>query len=761
MGYELIVCEKPKAAEKIAYALADSRPIKKSEDGVPYYVIQHNGKEIVIGAAVGHIFGLAQKDKSSWDYPVFDIMWKPTYEVAKLSGFSKKYLNTLKKLAKDAEAFSIATDYDVEGEVIGLNILRFACKQKDGRRMKFSTLTKPDLVKAYESISPTLDWGQAKAGETRHILDWYYGINLSRALTLSMKKAGMFKVLSAGRVQGPALKIICDREKEIKVFVPTPYWELQLEGAVTAGKFLAMHETEKFWDKKAAETALANATGKPAAVEEVTRKQFSQSPPTPFDLTTLQTEAYRCFGIAPKDTLAIAQNLYTEGLISYPRTSSQKLPKEIGYETILREIQKQPDYKTECELLLKSVPLKPFEGDKVDPAHPAIYPTGIFPQNIEGRDKKIYDLVVRRFMAVFGKPAIRETMTAKVRVGTEPFLAKGTRTVEKNWHILYGKYATFKEEELPQMTKGDKVAVEKLGMEGKETQPPKRYTPSSIIKELEKRNLGTKSTRAAIIESLYDRNYAAEKSIEATELGLKTVAVLETYSPKILDEALTRKFEEQMELIRENKVQPEDVLEEARVVLYDILQEFKKNELEIGKALVHSFRDTKDMENAIGRCPSCKEGALRLSFSKKINKRFIACMRYPECKTIFQIPQSGRIKALHKECKQCNYPMIAISSGKNPQQICLNNNCPSKQQDASLEAKAEKISSGEITKNCPKCTKPLVLRRSIYGAFLGCTGYPNCRHTERLDGTVSKPKSSGQKKAKTKKSSSAKAVSQE
>ena len=160
------------------------------------------------------------------------------------------------KLAKNAGSVTIATDYDIEGEVIGLNVVRYIAKKTDAQRMKYSTLTKPDLIEAYKNISPTLDWGQANAGETRHILDWYWGINLSRALTIAVKTTGGFKLLSSGRVQGPALKIIVDKEKEIRAFKSEPYWEVQLVLNENNVEFIAQHEKGRFTDRNEAEKFL-------------------------------------------------------------------------------------------------------------------------------------------------------------------------------------------------------------------------------------------------------------------------------------------------------------------------------------------------------------------------------------------------------------------------------------------------------------------------------------------------------------------------
>ncbi|GAF94503.1 unnamed protein product, partial [marine sediment metagenome] len=278
--------------------------------------------------------------------------------------------------------------------------------------MKFSTLTKEDLIKAFANRTPHLDWPQAHAGETRHKMDWYFGINLSRALTNSIKETGSFKLMSTGRVQGPALKLIVDKEKEIKAFIPDPYWEIQLTGEISKGNIIALHELGKIFDsKKAKEIFNKTHKEKTAKVTKVEKKQFKTHPPVPFDLTSLQIEAHKCIFMSPKNTLSTAQELYTGGYISYPRTSSQQLPKEIGYKKILTLLSKQPPYKKETDFLLKKSKLIPNNGKKTDPAHPAIYPTGIPPKFKSDYDKKLYDLIIRRFFAVFGDPATRETMT--------------------------------------------------------------------------------------------------------------------------------------------------------------------------------------------------------------------------------------------------------------------------------------------------------------------------------------------------------------
>ena len=335
MGYELIVTEKPSQAKKIAESLTNSKAINKKENGVNYYIITHGDKDIVVASAVGHVYSLTEKERS-FNYPSYNISWKPAYDVNKNSSHTRKYLQVIKKLAKEADSFTVGTDFDVEGEVIGWNLIRFACKQKDAQRMKFSTLTKPDLIKSYENKLPTIEWGQAHAGETRHFLDWMYGINLSRALSSAIRKAGLFKTLSSGRVQGPALKILVDKEKEIKKFIPVPYWQIMYRGNVKSDnstgneELNANHKKDKFFDEEEAKKVFEKINKEDGKISDIEKRESKSQAPTPFDLTTLQTESYRSLRISPKDTLAIAQELYTKGYTSYPRTSSQQLPKELG-----------------------------------------------------------------------------------------------------------------------------------------------------------------------------------------------------------------------------------------------------------------------------------------------------------------------------------------------------------------------------------------------------------------------------------------------
>ena len=683
-GYELIITEKPQAAMKIADALGKSE--KRNLHGISYYEVNRDGENIVVACAVGHLFTLSQNQKGS-GYPVFDISWMPNYIVRK-ADFTKKYYDTLLSLAKNAGSITVATDYDIEGEVIGLNVVRFICSQKDANRMKFSTLTKPELNQAYETKNKSINWGQAIAGETRHYLDWFYGINLSRALMNSIREAGRFKIMSIGRVQGPTLNLIVERERKIQAFKPEKYWQVFIkvkneqfrgsEGSDKQAKLgVSEHEIELKYNKdifnKKELEQFDNLIGK-IAIASTIKKEELLPPNPPFNLTSLQMEAYRLHGFTPAKTLQIAQSLYLAGLISYPRTSSQKLPDSINYREILSNIAKQ--YKAE-NLIKRS---KPIEGKKSDPAHPSIYPTGETQMLSSGEEEKIYNLIAKRFLCLFCEDAIIDNKTITAKYNNLIFSVKGSEVRKKAWLEIYPY--KIKETELPDLS--GEVKIIDLRKEEKETQPPKRYSPASIVSELEKRNLGTKATRASIIETLYDRGYIKERSIEATPLGISLISTLEKYSPIIIDEKLTRKFEKEMDSILESKKNFEEkekrVVEEAKETIREISQDFEKNKQEIGKELVSAEMEIQKQnkeENKLIQCPVCKKGSLAITYSKKNRRHFIACNAYPECKTTYSLPPNSLIKKSDKICEECGFPMlISIRKAKRPWEFCFNKDCP-------------------------------------------------------------------------------------
>jgi DNA topoisomerase-1 len=685
-GYIMIITEKPQAAAKIAEALAEKTPAKRNAEGVAYYEFERGGKEIKVVCAVGHLFTLAQVNlRNPW--PTFDIKWAPNYLVRK-SDFTKKYYDVIARISKKASEIIVATDYDIEGEVIGMNIVRYICNQKDAERMKFSTLTGKEIEQAYEHRSKTLDWKQGIAGETRHYLDWIYGINLSRALMDAVKSAGSFRLMSIGRVQGPALNIIVKKEREIAKFKPEKYWDVFLD--VNDGKNELRVKHVKDIKKEIELKKFRELKGKQG--DAVTEKsQDKISPPAPFDLTSLQMEAYKFFKITPAKTLEIAQSLYLSGVISYPRTSSQKIPKEIGYDKILDRLNEKFNF---SKFIKRSIPV---EGKKTDPAHPSIYPTGEF-HALSEDEGKIYDMIVKRFVSCFCDDAVLDNKKISVTAEDLRFTTKGMAIAQKGWMNVYPSDS--KEREIPDMN--GKVDIKEVIIEEKMTQPPHRYTPASIVSELEKRNLGTKATRAAILETLYGRGYIKEKSIEATSLGISLIESLEKNCPIIIDEKLTRDIEDELEHIRESKNPFQDeqrILKDNEKIIFKIGDEFSRNKLKIGKELIDAttklWEDEKK-QNEIGTCPVCKKGLLAIKYGKKFGRYFVACNAYPECKTTFSLPPNGLIKPIGKICEQCGFPLLmSLRKGKKPWIFCFNPVCPSRQNKEERKEEIEEIGEKE------------------------------------------------------------------
>lgn len=569
--------------------------------------------------------------------------------------------------------------------VIGYNVLRFLANRNDAKRMKFSTLTKDELIEAYENASPHIDFGQLEAGLARHELDWLWGINTTRALTLALKSAAEkgFAILSSGRVQSPTLAILLEKELEIRKFKPKPFWELELHVKINGTEAVASYEKGRIWKKEEADKILQECKGKDAKVKDIKKKKYKQAPPVPFNTTDLQAEAYQQFKFSPQQTMNIAESLYQAGYISYPRSSSQKLPPSINYERILKALASLPQYKKFAEELLKKEKLVPVEGKKEDPAHPAVYATHEIPDlsKLTPQQRKIYDLIARRTLAVFGDEALRETNTVSLDVAGHVFLLVGKRTLEPGWTKIYEPYLKREEIILPELKIGQTLKVIKIEELAKETQPPARYSQGSIIKEMEARNLGTRATRAEILQTLYDRGYISGKSIQVTKLGETVVKALKEFCPKILSEELTRRFEEEMEQIYNGKKKREEVVEEAKKTLKEILEEFKANEKKIGKKLLEALITKREEERRLGNCPNCRTGELRILRSRVSGKFFVGCSNYPNCKMGYPLPAGAKIQVTGQICEKCNTPIIQVlRKGKRPFRMCLEPKCETKKE---------------------------------------------------------------------------------
>ncbi|MCK5046828.1 MAG: DNA topoisomerase I, partial [Candidatus Heimdallarchaeota archaeon] len=586
----LCISEKPTAAKRLATALDQQGKPKKLPNPrnlakVPVYECRRNGDTIIVIPALGHLFSTVEDSSRGWHYPAFSYKWVPSY-IANPKHGSRPFIAAFKKYGKDVDEVIVATDFDLEGEVIGASIAKFACDRQltDVKRMKFSTLTKEDIVDSYENLQPTVDINLANAGFARHEIDWLYGINLTRALTLSIKHStGRYKLVTTGRVQGPTLKFVADRERDIQTFVPIPRWVIDAK-IILEGEEIPLEFNKKFVPTFAeAEKIVSDVLDKDGVVSKISSREFSQNPPLPFNLGSLQSEAYRYFGYSPSRTLRAAESLYLSALISYPRTSSQQFPGSINLKAILKDLTKNDLFKTRANKLLTIPKLKPTKGKKKDPAHPPIHPTGKkAPASLGGDANNIYKLITCRFLAIFGPPAVKKSLRLDIEVNKQIFFLRGMKVLKKGWLEYYAPFGKVDEIELPDLAEGDKVSISSIVHKQSYTQPPARYNPNSLLKKMEEEELGTKATRASIIDILYSRGYIEDDSINATDLGFAVIDTLEKNCPDIISVELTRNLEKEMESITTGDKRREIVLMESIKQLKKILESFYEKEKIIG-----------------------------------------------------------------------------------------------------------------------------------------------------------------------------------
>jgi DNA topoisomerase-1 len=695
--YRLVICEKPDAARRVADALAEDGVEPLVVNGVQVLRLRREGRDYVVCSALGHLYAISDSFRHREVYPVLDLEWYPAHTIDKDAKGVGKRLLAIQRLARGATSFVNACDFDVEGETIGHNILRYACGgvQDVAVRAKFSTLTKEELVEAFASAKAGVGSGLAKAGRARHAVDFMWGINLSRALSGSLSTAySGYRTISMGRVQGPTLGFVVKREVEIRSFVPTPYWTVAALFEREGVRFEAPSAVPRFERKVDAEAMRDGCQGKAARVSTLSRSIFKQPPPTPFDTGDLQKEAYRSFGFTPSRTLQIAERLYLDALISYPRTSSQKLPPSIRYRDILSNLGGMQEYGSAVRELLAGE-LRPREGEKVDQAHPAIYPTGERPRrSLDPWERKLFDLVVRRFLATFAADAIRERISADIEVhGGHAFRTTGRRTLRPGWMRYYAKYTGVEDRDVPSLKEGDALSVLRVDCEERFESPPPRYNQSSLLEKMEKESIGTKATRAETISTLIGRGYVSGDGLVASDLGISVFETMQEYCPQIVSTALTRETEAALEEVeRGDGGDGTDLLERAIDMLSKQVERLKENEPGIGRMMNESATETSVAQSVLGPCPVCKTGRLRVIRSFKTKKRFVGCTNYPAgCRASAPLPQRGTVKAASKPCRSCGWPVVYVRTGRRyPWRLCVNVGCPDKVKKGTAGGKEKK-----------------------------------------------------------------------
>ncbi len=708
----LIISEKNHAAQRIALILSNNTQKRRSVAGVPVFEFSRNGDDYLVLGLRGHIVELDYPAKfNDWSAvsPKDLIYAKPE---KKVDPSAKKIMTALKDIAFGVDEIIIATDFDREGELIGVEALQQADTKKPLKRARFSALTKWEIEKAFSELTE-VDYKLASAAETRQLIDLVWGASLTRFISLASGQLGK-DFLSVGRVQSPTLALVVAREKEITEFKPTPYWVVSAN-LKKGEEFRATHKHGTFDDKDAAQAALANAKqAKTATVKGVSVSEKDEYPPAPFNTTVFVAEATKR-GLTASQAMKIAEDLYTDGYISYPRTDNTVYPPSLSLRSILEKLTKS-EFSKEAEELLAQENIRASRGKKSTTDHPPIHPVDAATKSeLKGHRWDIYELVTRRFLATVAPPCHSEATVVDMDVGSEPFVSEGYRILFQGWRKYY-PYYTSSETLLPAMKEGDTPEVLKALSTEKKTQPPPRFTQGSLIQEMERKGLGTKSTRHETIQKLYDRRFAKGVKIEPTESGIAVVAALENHARlhdeyKITHAKMTAHLESEMDLIAQGERVLADVVEESQDMLDDIMTVLEKNKKEIGDDIRKALR----AQHNLGECPKCKEGQL-LEIRLKTGQSFVGCSRYPECRNTYPLPSGMLALASDQKCDVCGGPKVKfVAKGQPPSIVCIDPKCEGARRERTLG-------------KCPACGGDIMVIQSKKGKrFAGCASYPKCK----------------------------------
>jgi DNA topoisomerase-1 len=722
----LIVTEKNNSAKKIAEILSGGTAKEDSSYKTPFYTWDGpNGPQMTIGLK-GHVLNPA--------FPESYSNWQETNprdlidaELIK-EATDKNVVRALKKVAKDADDLVIATDFDREGELIGLEALQeileanpeLATIESNGsgggatgtavKRARYSALTKDEIERAFANLDE-LSYPLANAGAARQDMDLIWGATLTRAVSTATRRFGS-NFLSVGRVQSPTLGLIVQRELERRAHVPEPFWEVSAKFAHPEGSFIAEHTTDKFWKEEEAEAAVANSKT-PGTVKEITAKKNTRKPPTPLNTTAFTTDASSRLGITPSRAMRIAEDLYMDGYISYPRTDNTVYPKSLDVKELVSELVGIDDFKA-AEFLLDGRALQPTRGKKETTDHPPIYPTSaVNPHRLEARSeahRKVYELVARRFLATFSPPMISESTRANIETAkgdpsaaeAETYFIRGSVVVDPGYAAIY-TYARSADTEIPKLEEGQELELEGVEMEGKETPPPPRISQGKLIEMMEERGLGTKATRADIIQKLYDRGYVFANPPEPSETGIAMCKAFENYVPRMATPEMTAEMEAEMDQIAAGEMTKDQVLADSRDMLRSAFDEMgddlrTDDEESKWRKFAREIWAGMDQDRILGPCVVCEEAGrkqedgspnmLRIIRARKSGKRFVGCQGWDgdnpdspdSCDVTFPLPQ--RVRGLYKIEELCSVcgrtPRLQVVPWRGrPWKLCLNDDCPS------------------------------------------------------------------------------------
>ncbi len=670
------------------------------------------GKEYKVIASKGHIrdlpkstFGITVDDETG------DLV--PKYSIPRDASATVK---ELKKLAKEAETIYIATDEDREGEAIGYHIAKAIGKDPEALpRIVFHEITKSAIQHALETPRK-VDMDSVDAQQTRRLLDRIVGYKLSPLLASKIQKG-----LSAGRVQSATLKLVVDREREIKAFKPEEYWtidalfEKNIDAAIYDYNGLKIEKLTIKTEADAQEivSAAQSESFKVASIEKTQRK--TKTPP-PFMTSTLQQAASTQLGFSPKKTMMVAQKLYegvktdkgVMGVITYMRTDSLNLAKEA-----VEEAREHINATYGEKYLPKKPKIYASKSKGAQEAHEAIRPTRVDfdPQtaaaHLSADELKLYRLIYNRFLACQMTEALLESQTILFKGEKCTFKASGRKLLFDGFYKVTG-YSE-KDKLLPDLKEGTPVSLDEIKKEQHFTEPPARYNEASLIKKLESLGIGRPSTYAPTITILQQRKYIelVKKRIHPTEIAFTVIELLEKHFPEIVDSNFTAKMEETLDRVAAGEENWQKILKEFYTPFMQKIEEGKKN--------------IKSQKVAIPTGENCPKCGAELLLRKGRYGEFIACSNFPKCKYTKNTDgtEPEQPEETDEKCEKCGSPMVIKNSRRGKFLAC------------SAYPKCKNAKSltppKELEVPCPECGGKLQEREGRRGKFYGCSNYPKCK----------------------------------
>ncbi len=694
------------------------------------------GKDYEVIASKGHIrdlpksrFGISIEEGSNHLIP--------TYSVAKENAAIVK---EIKALAKKADTIYIATDEDREGEAIGWHIAHAIKKDPlELPRIVFHEITKSAIKHALESAR-TIDMNMVNAQQARRLLDRVVGYKLSPLLASKIQKG-----LSGGRVQSSTLKLVVDREREIKAFIPLEYWSIDTLFKTNIDANLISHKNDKITkmsienEVKAKAIELSVNADKYIIAKIETKKRKSSTPP-PFMTSTLQQTASSKLGFTPKKTMMVAQALYegvktpdgTSGVITYMRTDSLNLASEAV--SAVRDVIENRFGK---KYLPKEAKTYNKKSKGAQEAHEAIRPTmlsftpEIAMSFLKADEIKLYRLIYERFMACQMEDAQFEQQSIIFKGDENEFRASGRKLIFDGFYAVIG--TEDKDKLLPTLKEGEKAELQSVKPLQHFTEPPPRYSEASLIKKLESEGVGRPSTYAPTVATLSSRTYVniEKKQIVPTEMAFTVTKILEENFANIVDISFTANMEERLDEVSEGNVDWQKLLSDFYFPFMD--------QVAAGKENIVSLK----LAKPLGRdCPKCGESELLLRSGRFGN--FIACSGFPKCKYTEQVDEEGnpapkQENLSDEKCDKCGNDMV-IKNGRNGQFLACSD-YPDCKNTKSINIE-EKLS----TTPCPDCGGKISLKNSRRGPFWGCEAYPECKFISKFEPTTIKCKEKGCKK---------------